>query len=70
MKYKLFVTSFMLLIIITNARAANRTPIDVRNPMVRDRRAIADVVVINEKQKAFTITVDLLTGSTCANPHN
>ena len=38
------------------------TPIDVRNPRIRNRRAVADVVIADAKEEAYTVTVDLLTG--------
>lgn len=44
------------------------TPIDVRNPRVRSRRAVADVIIADAKDDAHTVTVDLLTGATCMNP--
>ena len=44
------------------------TPIDVRNPMVRNRRAVADVIIADAKEEAHSVTVDLLTGATCVNP--
>ena len=37
-------------------------PIDVRNPMIRNHRPIADVVIVASNQEAFTVTVDLLNG--------
>lgn len=38
------------------------TPIDVRNPMVRNHRPVADVVIVDSYQDVFMVTVDLLTG--------
>lgn len=38
--------------------------IDVRNPVVRNRRPVADVVIVDEKNKPVTVTVDLLSGET------
>lgn len=38
------------------------TPIDVRNPMVRNHRPVADVVIVDGHGYAATVTVDLLTG--------
>jgi hypothetical protein len=38
------------------------TPIDVRNPTVREGRAIAEVVMIDGYNEPFTVTVDLLRG--------
>jgi hypothetical protein len=37
-------------------------PIDVRNPMVRDSRPVADVVIADYDGDAYTVTVDLLSG--------
>ncbi len=39
-------------------------PIDVRNPMIRGKRPVADVVIVDSYEQAFTVTVDLLTGKT------
>lgn len=37
--------------------------IDVRNPMVRNQRPVADVVIVDEDgDEATTVAVDLLTG--------
>lgn len=38
--------------------------IDVRNPMVRNKRPVADVVIAGSNQRAVTVTVDLLNGKT------
>lgn len=38
------------------------TPIDVRNPMVRNHRPVADVIIVDEKQNAVRVMVDLLSG--------
>ena len=38
------------------------TPIDVRNPMVRNRRPVADVIIVDEDNRDFTVSVDLLSG--------
>jgi hypothetical protein len=43
-------------------------PIDIRNPMIRGKRPVADVVVVDAKEQAFIVTVDLLTGKTTVNP--
>ena len=44
----------------------NGTPIDVRNPMIRNRRPVADVIIATEdrngNQDSATVTVDLLSG--------
>jgi hypothetical protein len=41
------------------------TPIDVRNPRVRNHRPIADVVVVDDRtEDVSTVTVDLLNGTT------
>lgn len=40
------------------------TPIDVRNPMVRNHRAVADVVIVDSYGQVYTVTVDVLTGQT------
>lgn len=40
------------------------TPIDVRNPIVRNHRPVADVIIVDEYQSVFTVTVDLLNGKT------
>lgn len=39
-------------------------PIDVRNPMVRDRKPVADVIIVDGNQNVTTVTVDLLSGKT------
>jgi hypothetical protein len=39
------------------------TPIDVRNPMVRKGRPVADVILFDDSLAVRTVTVDLLTGS-------
>jgi hypothetical protein len=36
------------------------TPIDVRNPMVRGKRAVADIVIAGTDGNAYSVTVDLL----------
>ena len=38
------------------------TPIDIRNPMVRNHRPVADVVIVDSSGKAHTVTVNVLTG--------
>jgi hypothetical protein len=38
------------------------TVIDIRNPMVRNKRPVADVILIDEDQRPATVTVDLLSG--------
>ncbi|MBI3555343.1 MAG: hypothetical protein HY074_03645 [Deltaproteobacteria bacterium] len=40
------------------------TPIDVRNPMVSNHRAVADVVIADGDGDARTVSVDVLTGQT------
>ena len=40
------------------------TPIDVRNPMVKNRRAVADVVIVDSYSTVRTVTVDIVTGQT------
>ncbi|HUP57160.1 MAG TPA: hypothetical protein VM598_06885, partial [Bdellovibrionota bacterium] len=44
-------------------RSRGGTPIDVRNPTVRDGRAVADVVMLDSYLEPFTVTVDLIRGS-------
>jgi hypothetical protein len=39
------------------------TPIDVRNPMVRGKRPVADVVIIGSDQSVSMVSVDLLSGN-------
>jgi hypothetical protein len=40
------------------------TPIDVRNPMVRNQRPVADVIIVDFTLGVHTATVDLLNGKT------
>ena len=42
----------------------NGAPIDVRNPVVRNHRAVADVVIADEDGDSSTVSVDLATGRT------
>lgn len=45
-------------------RKKQGTPIDVRNPTVRDRRPVADVVLLDRQNVAFMVEVDLQSGCT------
>lgn len=38
------------------------TPIDVRNPTVREGKAVADVVMLDASNQPFSVTIDLLRG--------
>jgi hypothetical protein len=40
------------------------TPIDVRNPVVRNYRPVADVIIIDSYNQAQTVTIDLMDGET------
>lgn len=40
------------------------TAIDVRNPIVRNERPVADVVIVDKQNQVSTVTVDLLSGKT------
>ncbi len=44
------------------ARATGATPLDVRNPTVEGKRAVAAVVLYDRAGKPLTVTVDLLSG--------
>ena len=49
------------------SRALSRVdgiPIDVRNPMIRNHRPVADVVIVCGSGSVSTVSVDLLTGQT------
>jgi hypothetical protein len=47
------------------ARVPGGSPIDVRNPMIRNKRPVADVVIADDDgDEAYTVSVDLLNGST------
>lgn len=43
-------------------KAASGRAIDVRNPVVRNNKPVADVVVVGKNQKISTVTIDLLSG--------
>lgn len=47
-------------------KAKKGTPIDVRNPMVRNHRPVAEVVIVDQNKKAVTVSVDLLSGESQA----
>ncbi len=48
----------------------NGIVIDVRNPMVRNQRPVADVILVDDDgDDAFTVTVDLLNGKTTVKKH-
>ncbi|MBL7669698.1 MAG: hypothetical protein JNM39_04370 [Bdellovibrionaceae bacterium] len=43
-------------------KVASGQAIDVRNPIVRNSKPVADVVVVGKNQKISTVTIDLLSG--------
>lgn len=43
-------------------KIASGQAIDVRNPIVRNNKPVADVIVVGKNQKISTVTVDLLSG--------
>lgn len=43
-------------------KAVSGRAIDVRNPIVRNNKPVADVVVVGKNQKISTVTIDLLSG--------
>ena len=45
------------------SRETKATPIDVRNPTVRDKRPVAEVVLFDANKQPLTVVVDLLSGS-------
>jgi hypothetical protein len=50
--------------VLRNAsRETKATPIDVRNPTVRDKRPVAEVLMFDANKQPLTVVVDLLSGS-------
>jgi hypothetical protein len=49
-------------------KKAPGTPIDVRNPTVREKRPVADVVIIEKAGMPATVSVDLLSGNAARRP--
>lgn len=45
------------------SRETKATPIDVRNPTVRNQRPVAEVVLFDANKQPLTVVVDLLSGS-------